>query len=434
MSYDKSAASGVIDELISVNRATLPNGLRLVHHYMADTSMVTLDVLYNVGAVREQPELTGIAHLFEHLMFGGSENVADFDGTLTRAGGVSNAWTNSDFTNFYEIAPAQNAETLFYIESDRMLAPSISQSYLDIQRSVVIEEFKQQCLNRPYGDLMHTLRPAVYGAHPYAWPVIGRDMKGLERVKREDMLRWWTENYTPSNAVLAVTGKITFEKTLEYAQKWFGEIPARQPVAPALPTIPDLPERRVSVMYGAVPATLITVAFLMDRHGTKDYYAADALTDILAAGQASRFFQRITMNPNSPVVGAEAVISGTEQRGMLMLTARLANEDIDIDDATDFLIESARSVIVEGVDDHELERLKNRNLSTFVISNMACMTCASTIAEAEMHNRSVEDALRIYNSLSSEDIENVAREIFDRSHPYILYYRPLASAETSPTE
>lgn len=387
--------------------------------------MVTLNVLYDVGARWEHPDMTGIAHLFEHIMFGGSANVADFDGVLTEAGGISNAWTGNDFTNFFEIAPAHNAETLFYIESDRMMAPAISDTTLEVQRSVVIEEFKQQCLNAPYGDMMHTLRSMIYASHPYSWPVIGKDFKGLERVSRQDVLNWWTDNYSPTNAVLAVAGNITFEKAREYALKWFADIPARPRAPKSFEPIADLVSRKTRTVRGAVPATLITVAYLMDGYGTKDYLAADAITDVLAAGQASRFYQRITMNPDSPVVDANASITGAEDRGMLMLTARLTDESTDPELAARYLIDAARSVIEEGVTEHEMERLKNRQYAMFVISNMACVTCAQTIAEAEMHGEIPGARLRRYGSLTPDDLVRVARQIFDNSKPAVLFYRPL---------
>lgn len=380
--------------------------------------------MYNVGARNESPELTGIAHLFEHLMFGGSANVPEFDRVLSDAGGISNAWTSNDFTNFYEIAPQHNAETLFYIESDRMLAPGISQSTLDIQKSVVIEEFKQQCLNTPYGDMMHKLRAMVYGNHPYSWPVIGKRFEHIENVSRDDMIEWWKNHYSPDNAVLAVAGKIDFETAYEYALKWFGDIEPR-PIKP-IPhvEIPQISTLKPEIVYGDVPATLITIAYLMDSYGTDKYLAADAITDILASGRASRFFQSINMNPASPVMDAEASITGSEDRGLLMLTGRLANEDINPDEATEYLINVARSIITEGVSEHELQRLKNRQQSVFVMSNMSCISCAMTIAEAEIHNEYPGERLDQYQALKVQDIITTAREIFDGTNPAILYYRP----------
>lgn len=416
---------------IEVFCETLPNRLRLVHHYSPDTAMVALDVMYHAGARNERPDMTGIAHLFEHIMFGGSANVSDFDGVLTAAGGVSNAWTGNDFTNFFEIAPAHNAETLFYLESDRMLAPAISDSSLEIQRSVVIEEFKQQCLNAPYGNMTHTLRKMVYGDHPYSWPVIGKDFESLERVTRQDIIDWWTDNYSTGHAVLAVSGNITFEETRRLAYKWFAGIPYRELPPRSFSKVADLVARDTRSVYGAVPATLVTVAYLMDQYGTLDYYAADAITDILSAGQASRFFQRITMNPDAPVVEADASITGAEDRGMLMLTARLANEDVDPEEAAEYLIAAARSIITEGVTEHELQRIKNRQRSIFVMSNMSCLTCAQTIAEAAMHFHAPGWPLFVYSTLTTDDIERVARDIFDNSHPAVLFYRPLGADTTA---
>lgn len=411
-------------QLLKVNRTVLPNGLRFVHHYMADTAMVTLNVLYNVGARFEHPDKTGLAHLFEHIMFGGSQNVADFDGVLTSAGGVSNAWTGNDFTNFYAVAPAHNAETLFYLESDRMLSPAITESTLQVQRSVVIEEFKQQCLNRPYGDMMHSLRQMVYGAHPYSWPVIGKDFQSLEKITRDDVLQWWKDHYAPENAVLSVAGNIDFEKAAALASKWFGSIPARLAVKHYFEPVAELAAKVEKTVYGAVPSTMIVFAFLMDRYGTDDFYAADALTDILASGQSSRFYQKITMNPASPLADADASILGSEDRGMLMLTARLVDETTDVSKAADYLLNVARTIVTEGVTAHELERVKNKQHSMFIMNNLMSVPCAQTIAEAEMHGEEPGYKLERYNSLTTDMIGEVARRIFDESHPAVLYYRP----------
>jgi len=413
-----------LKEDIAVRRALLPNGLRFVHHAMPDSAMVALNVMYNTGARDENPDLTGIAHLFEHIMFGGSTNVADFDGTLTAAGGVSNAWTSNDFTNFFQIAPTHNAETLFYLESDRMLSPSLTDEVLEVQRAVVIEEFKQQCLNRPYGDMAHYLRPAVYGNHPYAWPVIGKNFESIERMTRADVVRWWTDHYSPDNAVLSVVGNIDFDKAYGLALKYFGNIPARVTAPRDFPLIADIVAAPPRTVTGNVPATMITVAWLMDSYGTLDYVAADAITDVLGAGHASRFAERINMVPSSPLVAADASITGSEHPGMLILNARLADESVDVEMATKLLVDTACSIFKEGVTEHELERLKNRQRSLFVMSNLDCITCAQTIAEAEMHDVNPGKRLEMYNQLTTIDIERVARSIMRDSAPVVICYRP----------
>lgn len=411
--------------MITINHFTLSNGLRMVHHRNPSTAMVAVNLLYNTGARDESPDLTGIAHLFEHLMFGGSENIDDFDTEITEAGGSDNAWTSNDFTNFYEVAPAHNAETLFHLESDRMLSPTLSERSVDIQRSIVIEEFKQQCLNVPYGDSSHHLRPMLYGdSHPYSWPVIGKSVAQLETVTRNDMQRWWSDHYTPSNAVLAVTGNISFEKAVELTVKWFGEIPGRAPVPRRICRIQPPPETLWKTVFGPVPATMITVAYLMDAYGTLSYTAADAITDILASGQASRFYSRLIINGDGTFAEAEASITGSEHQGMLMLSGRLADENADPGKAVGDLIAQARTVITEGVTTHELQRHKNKHKSMFVMSCMDYMGLGLNMALAETHNETIDAELNRYLSLTPDDVVSTARHIFDGTNPAVLIYRP----------
>jgi predicted Zn-dependent peptidase len=411
--------------MIVANRYTLSNGLRMIHCQDTSTAMVALNILVNTGARDESPELTGIAHLFEHMMFGGSENIPEYDVEITEAGGENNAWTGNDFTNFYDVAPAHNAETLFHLESDRMLAPSLSEQTLAVQRDVVIEEFKQQCLNRPYGDLMHHLRGMIYGEHPYSWPVIGKTPEHLQRVVRQDMLDWFERNYTPGNAVMAVTGNISFERACELTQKWFGDIPARQTPPRNLPPIKDLEAQVAKTVTGAVPATTVTVAYLMDEYGTQAYYAADAITDLLSAGHASRFYRRLIIDDGASMFAeADASITGCEHRGLLMLTGRLASEDVDPEAAVQKLIEQARSVVTEGVSEHEVQRLKNRQQSMFVMGCLDYIGKGQRLAMAEMHGEQPDTQLRKYMQLTPQYIVEVADKIFNHTHPAVLIYRP----------
>ena len=274
---------------LEVSRLTLENGLRVVHARDTSTAMVALNILYDTGARDESPSLTGLAHLFEHNFFGGSGNIPDFDGELTAAGGESNAWTGNDFTNYYEVAPAHNAETLFHLESDRMLCPALGPDVLAVQRNVVIEEFKQQCLNRPYGDQWHHLRTMVYGNdHPYSWPVIGKNFEQIQSVTEADLRAWYGDHYAPANAVLAVTGNIEAEEAFSLARKWFGPIPARAVVPRTLPPVPDLAERREHTLTGNVPATSVTVE--ITRHRLKPWqWARHCSTVPTPGGQAQDF-------------------------------------------------------------------------------------------------------------------------------------------------
>lgn len=261
--------------MITVNRFTLSNGLRVVHNHDSATAMVALDILYNVGSRDERPERTGMAHLFEHLMFGGSENVAEFDKALENAGGTNNAWTNSDYTNFYDIVPAHNAETAFWLESDRMKGLAFSDKALEVQRQVVCEEFKQVCLNQPYGDLQHYLNGLAYKEHPYRIPVIGKELSHIENVTQDEVRRFFYDHYAPNNAVISVTGNITVERTREFVEKWFSDIPMRK-IAPRLYNPePEQTEARRLTVTGRAPQTVIVKAYHMPGYNHPDYPACD---------------------------------------------------------------------------------------------------------------------------------------------------------------
>ena len=386
--------------------------------------MVALNLLYNTGARDEDPELTGMAHLIEHLMFSGSAHVSDFDGELQRAGGTSNAWTANDFTCFYEILPAVNAETAFRIESDRMLSPAISQRNLDIQRSVVIEEFKQQCLNRPYGDMSHYLRRLAYTVHPYRWPVIGLEPEHLERVKLHHVTDFFRDHYSPSNAVLAVTGNITADRCRELCDKWMADIPAR-PVAPRLypaEPLPDAPCRLDAT--GQVPHTAITIAYPMAAYGTDRYFAADALTDVLSNGRSSRFERRLLTHTDL-FNDIDASILGSEEPGLLLISARLRRNTLrDEQLAIEAIDRELQLLIDNGVTEHELQRAKNKYESQHIFNNLHYANRANTLALAVMHNEQPDEHIERYRSLTTDTLNTESRRLFDPNHRLTLTYRP----------
>ena len=261
--------------MITVNRHTLPNGLRIVHHEDKDTQMVALNVLYNVGARDEHPDHTGFAHLFEHLMFGGSVNIPDYDTHVQNAGGENNAWTNNDITNYYITLPRQNVETGFLLESDRMLSLDFSERSLEVQRHVVIEEFKQRNLNQPYGDVGHLVRSLVYKAHPYQWPTIGKEPSHIEHATLDEVKDFFFRFYAPNNAILAVTGNITFEDTVALAEKWFGPIPRRDVKPRNLPVEPPQTEERRMTVERNVPVDALHLIFHKCDRLHPDYHVYD---------------------------------------------------------------------------------------------------------------------------------------------------------------
>lgn len=407
----------------AINRFTLDNGLRVIHQQDSAAAMVALNVLYNTGARDENPELTGMAHLMEHLMFAGSANVTNFDGELQRAGGTSNAWTSNDFTNFYIIVPAVNAEIAFRLESDRMLAPNFSQMKLENQQSVVIEEFKQQCLNRPYGDLYHHLRALTYRVHPYRWPVIGLTPDHIRSVTLQDVTDYFAWHYSLSNAVLAVTGNISLERCRDLCNKWLNDIPSRPVKTRDYAAEPPVTTPRHATVTGHVPYTSLVMAYHMDPRGTKGYYAADAITDILSNGPSSRFEQLLRKHSDM-FIDLDASILGSEEPGLIIINARLQRDDVkSINDATYLLSSQLEELTANGVTSKELQRVKNKYESNAKFNDVHYLKRAATLAMSEMHNESPGTDVVEYTSLSTTDIVATAQSIFNPSGLSTLIYK-----------
>ena len=410
--------------MIEYNSFTLSNGLRVVHNYDGATAMVALNVMYNVGARDESPEMTGMAHLFEHLMFGGSVNVPDFDGAIENAGGMNNAWTSNDYTNFYDIVPAQNVETAFWVESDRMLSLAFSDKALEVQRNVVIEEFKQTCLNRPYGDMSHYLRAMVYKYHPYRYPVIGKEISHIEKVTQDDVKEFFYSHYAPNNAVLSVSGNVSFDETCRLAEKWFGSIPVRNIAPRNYPQEPEQVEARREDVKGNVPQLAMVKAFRMPGYGQPNYIECDIITDLLASGRSSRFYRNLLMTTGA-FTEIDASIIGSDEPGFMMLNCKLTdNDDASIDKAESLIMNEVQRLIDGDVSDYELTRTINRFESNFMFSSMGFMAKAQSLANYVMHNEDVNDVVNRYRKVTIDDIARVASEIFVPEKSSTLIYRP----------
>lgn len=410
--------------MIDYRRYTLPDGLRVIHNFDPSTSVVAVDVLYNTGARDERRSLTGIAHLFEHLMFGGSVNVPDFDLELSDAGGESNAWTSNDFTNFYEVLPAANIETALHLESDRMLRLSFSEDALNVQRSVVIEEFKQQCLNRPYGDLMHGLRSMVYAPeHPYSWPVIGIEPSHIAAVTNDDVRAWFHSHYAPNNAVLAIAGNLPYDEGRRLVEKWWADVPARD-IAPRSLPAPGFPTETVrKTMYGDVPNAMLVIAFPMAGYGDRSYFVDDCITDLLSAGRSSRIFRNIVADGDGSIIEADASIVGSEGPGMLMMTARVADTSA-LAAAEDALMKQLALLAEPGnVTPHELERTFNRFESTFSFSLYDAGSKAAALALAEMHGEDINANVARQRTITVDEIAAEAHRLLT-SPRAVLHYLP----------
>lgn len=427
--------------MIDCHKFTLSNGLRVIHNYDPSTAMVAVNVLYNVGARDEDPSMTGLAHLFEHLMFGGSVNIPDFDAEMERAGGMDNTWTSNDFTNFYDVAPARNFETLLWLESDRMLGLAFSPKALEVQRSVVIEEFKETHLNRPYGDLHHYLRGLVYTSHPYRFPTIGKEPSHIEKVTDADVRQFFFTHYAPNNAVLAVSGNVSPEQVRESVERWFGSIPSR-PVSPRqYYREPPVTAPRELEVSGAVPQTCVVVAYPMPGYGEPGYIECDLITDILASGHSSRFYRRLVLGDDL-FATADAMITGSEEPGMLMLQARLTDNSAQAactavsrlkDEASRLCYHAGRpdrlsyvhaEARPDGVSPFEVERAINRFASEFTFSSLSYLQRAQSLAMAEMHGEDINDIVPAYRRVTTSSVVATARRVLDPTHACTLIYRP----------
>jgi zinc protease len=412
--------------MIQVNRYTLANGLRIVHNEDDSTQMVALNLLYDVGARDEDPSHTGFAHLFEHLMFGGSLHIPDYDTPVQNAGGENNAWTNNDITNYYITLPHQNVETGFWLESDRMLSLDFSPKSLEVQRQVVIEEFKQRNLNQPYGDASHLLRELAYESHPYRWPTIGKEIVHIAQATLEEVKDFFYRFYAPNNAILAVTGHISFEETIRLAEKWFGPIPARNIPPRQLPAEKPQTAVRRKTVERKVPVDAIYMAFHMSNRMHPDYYVYDMITDILSNGRSSRFIQSLVQEQKL-FTSIDAYISGSLDEGLLHVTSKPV-EGVSLEQAEEAIWKELEKMKTVPVSEQELEKVKNRYESEQIFNNINYLNVATNLAFFELTGKAedINEEVGKYRAVTAEQIQATSARCFVPENCSILYYKAIS--------
>jgi predicted Zn-dependent peptidase len=368
--------------MINFIRFRLENGLRVIIHEDRSTPLVAMNLLYDVGSKDEDPAMTGLAHMFEHLMYCGSANIPEYDLPLQLAGGENNAFTNNDITNYYLTLPSENIETGFWLESDRMLAPDFTQNKLDIQKSVVIEEFKQRYLNQPYGDVMLLLRPLAYDVHPYRWPTIGMEVSHLENVSLDDVRNFFSSRYTPGNAILTLAGNINSDKAHDLAAKWFGSIPGRAAAERRLPSEPAQKGERNLKVEREVPADALYKAWHMGKRISDDFYTLDLLTDLLAGGESGRLYNKLVREKNL-FSEINAYITSDIDPGLVILSGKLM-KGTDIKDAEKAVNEVIDDLKDSSLTERELEKVKNKFESSTVLSNTSILNKAMNLSVYEL--------------------------------------------------
>lgn len=412
--------------MISVNRHILKNGLRIVHSEDTTTQMVALNVLYDVGARDEHPEHTGFAHLFEHLMFGGSINIPDYDTPVQNAGGENNAWTNNDITNYYITLPYNNAEIGFWLESDRMLSLDFNEKSLEVQKNVVTEEFKQRNLNQPYGDVSHILRDMAYKTHPYRWPTIGKEISHIANATLDEVKDFFYRFYAPNNAILAVSGNISFEETIRLSEKWFGDIPARNITPRHIPQEELQTEERRMTVFRDVPVDTLYMAFHICGRRDKSYHTFDIISDILCNGRSSRLIQRLVIEKKI-FSSVDAYISGSMDSGLFHITGK-PYEGISLEEAEKAVWTELEKLKQYPVEDTELEKVKNRYESEQIFSNINYLNVATNLAFFELVSKAedINEEVNKYRSVSSEQIADAAKICFVSTNSNILYYKKIS--------
>lgn len=400
----------------------MANGLHVIHHFDDSTQLCVLNMLYNVGSKHENPDKTGFAHLFEHLMFGGSLNIEEFDTVLQDASGDSNAFTSNDITNYYLTLPAINIETGFWLESDRMLSLDFDQESLDIQRNVVIEEFKERYLNQPYGDVWLKILPMAYKIHPYNWPTIGKEISHIENATLDDVKTFFTNFYCPNNAVLVLAGNLDLEKCITLVNKWFASIPSQNFIKPNYNQEPKQTEARTETVYADVPLDMIVKAYHMPSRTNEDYFATDMLTDILGAGKSSRFYVDLVKNKNL-FSELDAYISGDVEAGLLMIEGKLS-KGVNMEIAENAILGILEEFKNSGVSETELTKIKNKSETNIRFNDMTVLNKAMKLAYAwvlgdvELVNTEADSYLKV----SETDIKNIANKILVPTNCSTLYY------------
>jgi zinc protease len=409
--------------MIQFKEFSLENGLRVIVHEDHTVQIAVMNILYNVGSRDEKEDKTGFAHLFEHLMFGGSMNIPSYDEPLQLVGGENNAFTNTDITNYYLTVPSANLETGFWLESDRMLSLSFDPKVLEVQQKVVIEEFKQRYLNQPYGDVWLKLRPLAYKKHPYKWATIGKEISHIENATMQDVKDFFFTHYVPNNAILVVAGNVTVDQVKSLSEKWFGPIPKGKIKERALPAEPKQNEKRTFEVEAKVPANAFYKAWHMPGRFHEDYYAIDLLSDILSRGQSSRLYQQL-VKEKELFTSISSFVTGTIDPGLFVVSGRL-KPGVTFDVAEREVSEVLNALTRGGATEEELTKVKNQCESTIEFGEVEVMNRAMNLAFAKLSGDAnlINKEISQIEAVTLEDIKRVSTDILRETNSNVMYYK-----------
>ncbi len=408
--------------VVNFERFSLSNGLKVIVHRDTSTPMAVVNVMYDVGARDEDPNKTGFAHLFEHLMFGGSINIPVYDEPLQMAGGENNAYTTNDLTNYYIQLPAENLETAFWLESDRMLSLAFTDSSLEVQRKVVCEEFKEHYLNKPYGDVWLKLRDLAYEVHPYRWMTIGKELSHIENARLQDVKDFFFKHYRPVNAILVVAGNVTVEQVKALSEKWFGSIEPGQKYDRNLPKEPRQTKPKKLDVKAEVPLDALYKCWHIYSRMDHRYYVSDLISEVLGGGGSSRLFQSL-VKEKKLFSNIECYHFGTTDAGLLTIEGKLV-KGVKMDDAETAINEVVEKLKREKISEAELQKVKNKTESMIAFEDMSLMNRANSLAYYELLGDAslMNTELDRYNKVSVEDVQQLSNEIFTVENSSTIWY------------
>lgn len=409
--------------MLQFERFTLDNGLKVLIHKDDTTPMVAVNILYDVGARDEDPNRTGFAHLFEHLMFGGSKNIPEYDEPLQMAGGENNAYTTNDLTNYYVQLPLQNIETAFWLESDRMNELAFGEKSLDVQRKVVCEEFKEHYINKPYGNAWEHMRSLAYTTHPYQWMTIGKELKHIEEAELQDVKNFFFKHYRPSNAILCVAGNVETKQVKELAEKWFGNIPAGDKYIRQIPVEPQQTEARFKEVEANVPFDALYKAWHIEGRLAPTYYATDLITEILGNGASSRLHQKL-VKEQQIFSNINCYHTGSIDPGLLVIDGKIV-EGKTLEEANEAVENIIQELMEHGVTDDELKKAKNKIESMITFEDMGLLSRANNLAFYELLGDAelINQEWNKYNAVTAQALLESAQTIFKKENSNTLFYR-----------
>lgn len=408
--------------MIQFDSFTLDNGLTVIANQDDKTPLVAVNLLYRVGAKNENPKATGFAHLFEHLMFSGSKNFQSYDEAIQMMGGESNAFTNNDFTNYYLTLPADFLPHALDLEADRMQNLNINVQSLEVQRNVVIEEFKQRYINQPYGDLWAEIRRLAYKVHPYKWQTIGSDISHIENASLEQVRSFYDNFYQPSNAILSISGNVSLNSVKEEVERTFGKMEYKRTIFPAYSMEPQQKDNRRIKVFRDVPSDVICIIFPMSRRKDRQYFVQDLLSDVLSNGKSSRMYQGLVVEQKL-FTEINAFISGDDDAGLFIVMGKYC-DGISLEQGEEAIWHELKSVCENPVSEQELRKMKNKNEASATFSNMKILDKAMNLAyyahlgEPDRINKERE----FYNSVTIRDLQQAAEQMFHLDCHSVLYY------------